>query len=342
MWANSWLQHVLGVAVSVVLGAVVVGSTVATVVVNSPTHKQPVKQGPAVAATTKTNKAVKPKPTPAPVAAPAPAQAPPATAPAQAPASAAPTPVPASQPSPGQGVKQLIAADPPPASSPSPPPTNNGSTAPPATGGYLSTNWAGYVAISGSYTSVSGSWTVPSVTGNGSTTTADAAWIGVGGVFSGDLIQTGTFNTVSAGGQVSSFAFYELLPDAALVIPSVQVTAGDNISATVAETSPGQWQISITDNTTGQNFITSVSYASSHSSAEWIEEDPSYGNGSQVPFDNFSSVFFDNGSLVANGTTANIGGADSKPITLVDSNGNPLATPSILTNNGAGVSVTHN
>src|SRR5580692_4075887 len=42
-------------------------------------------------------------------------------------------------------------------------------------------NWSGYVATDGTYTSVSGSWTVPTVT-NASGDVADATWVGIGGV----------------------------------------------------------------------------------------------------------------------------------------------------------------
>jgi hypothetical protein len=283
-------------------------------------------------------KPVAPAATPVQAPAPAPAPAPVKTAQAQ------PTPIPAGQPAPGSGAKQLApapAAPPPGGGSTSPPPSGSGSL-PAATGGYHSTNWSGYVATAGNYTAVSGSWIVPKAAGNGTTTTAESSWVGIGGVFAGDLIQTGTANTVAADGSVQTDAWYELLPNVALDIPSLAVSPGDSISASVSETSPGQWLITITDNKTGQSFSTTVSYVSSHSSAEWVEEDPSYAGGSQVPFANFGTVSFTNGSATAGGAAMNVSAANSKPITMVDGSNQPIATPSVLDAAGSGFNVVHN
>lgn len=195
--------------------------------------------------------------------------------------------------------------------------------------------------MSGTFTAVSGSWIVQSVTGNGSTTTADAAWIGIGGVSSDDLIQTGTVNTVEADGTKSTFAFYELLPDAALEIPSLPVHTGDAMTASISLLSGSQWKISIADITTGQNYTTTVSYASSFSSAEWIEEDPSYLNGSLVPFNNFGHIEFSASSTVMNGGTKTLATSNAAPITLVNNVGQPIAVPSVLISGGSGFWVTH-
>src|SRR4051812_46343961 len=53
-----------------------------------------------------------------------------------------------------------------------------------------SRNWAGYVADSGTYTGVSGSWNVP--TPSSSEDGSNATWVGIGGVDSRDLLQSGT------------------------------------------------------------------------------------------------------------------------------------------------------
>jgi hypothetical protein len=195
------------------------------------------------------------------------------------------------------------------------------------------------VATAGNYKHISSSWVVPSATGNGSTTTADSSWIGIGGVFSNDLIQTGTVNEVSASGQISSMAFYELLPDPALEIPSISVSPGDSMSATIDEISSGTWTISISDNTSGQSYTTTVNYTSSNSSAEWIEEDPSFANGGLVPFDSFSPANFANAKADVNGIENSISAVNASPITLVDQSGTPLARPTILDTSSAGFSV---
>lgn len=359
LWAEYATQHVVHVVLNGVIAALVFSGSIATVITASPVHvRQPVPP-PAVVKNTPTKAATAPvaKPKPpdpvTPVEAPAPAQA--VAAP---PAVPQPKPFPVSAPSPGSSAKALLPASPAPASAPpqsasapastdpaaaSPASPSPPSYSPPlASGGYTSTNWSGYVATDGGYTAVSGAWRAPAVTGNGSTTTADSSWIGIGGVFTNDLIQTGTENSVSASGQVYTAAFYELLPGAAIEIPSLSVSSSDNMSASITETSPGKWLISITDVSTGQNYTTTVDYASSHSSVEWIEEDPSYLNGTQVPFDTFTTVSFANGSAKVNGVTANIAASNGQPITMLNAAGQPIATPSILTASGAGFNVYRN
>ena len=360
LWASNAWQHLVRTAVIGFAGLIIFGGAVTPVVVTTVSQRS-AKAAAKTVKTTPSRVVSAPKPA---VQAPAPAAAAPNPAPAisQPAATTQTKPFPASAPSPGSGAKTLVAVTP--DTTPSTPPsspTTNPSTPntpgdntppstpapsdpvlPPATGGYTSTNWAGYVALAGGYKSVSGSWKAPAVTGNGTSTTADSTWIGIGGVFTNDLIQTGTENIVSAGGVVSPGAFYELLPDAAILIPSINVTAGDSMTATITETADNIWQISISDVTAGQSFSIIVNYVSGHSSAEWIEEDPSYLNGSLVPFDNFGTAVFTNGTATRNGINGNILANNGHPITLVDNFNHAIATPSVLNASGNGFNVTHN
>src|SRR2546427_2616225 len=52
-----------------------------------------------------------------------------------------------------------------------------------------SSNWSGYAANGGTFTSVTATWTVPTVSATSSG--ADATWVGIGGLESQDLIQAG-------------------------------------------------------------------------------------------------------------------------------------------------------
>src|SRR5579884_3471735 len=113
----------------------------------------------------------------------------------------APAKTPVATSTPGTGVHSLNPApSAPPPSSGTSSTTSNPSTPPPQS--YTSLNWAGYLANSGGYTAVSSSWVVPSATGTGSSQSADATWVGIGGVSTNDLIQAGTENTVESNGQV--------------------------------------------------------------------------------------------------------------------------------------------
>lgn len=355
-WAQYWLHHTIRTTVEAVLAVVMVSGTAVTVVTVSATHHRAEAPKAAPVAT-----APKPAPKPMvkkPVAKPAPAPKPhvAAVAPVATPSAPipAPKPIASSKPSPGTGVKKLVAT-PPPASdttAPSSSTTTTDTTAPDtstetstpaaATGGYYSTNWSGYAALSGSFTAVSGSWTVPSVTGNGSDSTADAAWIGIGGVSSTDLIQTGTIHSVEPDGTTTYMVFYELLPAPAMVVTGFTVHAGDVMTASITEQSAGKWRIRITDTTNNLSYTTTTDYTSSYSSAEWIEEDPSYLDGSLVPFNNFGHVSFTGGLTTMDGVSVNIAGSKADPITLVDSSNKPIVTPSVLISSGTAFWAAHN
>jgi hypothetical protein len=272
-----------------------------------------------------------------PVAAPKVAAAPPSTPPpppVKAPVrSGTPKPEPVVTPSPSSSVSGLAPTTPAPApASPQAPPQT--------TTGYTSSNWSGYLATNASFTAVSGSWTATLAAGNGSTTSADSTWIGIGGVTSADLIQVGTQNIIAANGQVSTSAFYELLPNVSQPVPGVTVSPGDSMTASISQISGGQWSISITDKTNGQSSTFTVSYASSLSSAEWIEEDPSFSFRRQIPFDNFHQAAFTGASTVANGVTYNLATGTAQPVTMVNNAGQPVAVPSAIGSDGASFTVT--
>jgi len=203
---------------------------------------------------------------------------------------------------------------------------------------YSSTNWSGYVSGSGTFTSIAGSWTVPNPTATSSTTySADAAWIGIGGVSSSDLIQVGTADTIAPNGSVTISAFYELLPYNASYITSLNVSPGDAMTASIKEISTNVWTITITDTTTGQSYSTNVNYSSSHSTADWIEEAPSTTGGRVMPLANFGSVSFTNASATLNGVATGMSTMGLSSITMTDSRGNIIATPSGVSNNSFSV-----
>jgi hypothetical protein len=249
---------------------------------------------------------------------------------AVAPASA---PLPAVSPTPGLGRGSGSPDTPSPTPTPTPPPS-----APSAY--YTSTNWSGYMSPAGNFTGLSGSWKVPKPTGNGHSTTADAAWIGIGGVTSNDLIQVGTTDFVSSSGQLSTAAFYELLPDSETIIPSLSIASGDIVTASLQLNSGDQWQITLADVTANETFTLGVTYTSSLSSAEWIEEDPSFASGGLVPFDHFGTISFTGSQATSGGVTQTAAAAGAQAIIMVDSGGNHIATPSNLAPDGQSFTVT--
>lgn len=221
-----------------------------------------------------------------------------------------------------------------------------------------STNWSGYMATGGPFTAITGTWTVPGVSaGSGNTVASDATWVGIGGTETTDLIQAGTMTTVQ-GGQVEYAAWWETLPQAAQIVP-LDVAAGDKVSVSIAQQPDGTWQIVIRDDTSGQQFQKSLTYRSSLSSAEWIEEAPTVGRGALVPLDDFGAVTFTAATTLENGQEHTIGQASGQPVAMYSSTspsqgrfrargrtaqttqaGQLLAQPSALGVDGASFSVT--
>ncbi|HUZ03067.1 MAG TPA: G1 family glutamic endopeptidase [Thermomicrobiaceae bacterium] len=200
-----------------------------------------------------------------------------------------------------------------------------------------SSNWAGYAATGGTFTAVTGSWTVPSVSPS-STAAADATWVGIGGADTRDLIQAGTEATV-AGGQVVYDAWLEMLPRSEQVLP-LDVAAGDAVRVTITQQPDGRWQIVIEDTTTSYVYQISVTYASSRSSAEWIEEAPQVGRRSQAALDQFGTIHFTAATTIKDGKRQTIKQAGGESTSLYGRSAQPLAQPSVLGADGSSFSVT--
>jgi hypothetical protein len=211
---------------------------------------------------------------------------------------------------------------------------------PPATVGSTSRNWSGYVASGGTFTAVSGTWTIPTVAAStGTSPRADATWVGIGGATTTDLVQAGTQATVD-NGVVQYSAWVETLPQASRNV-SLAVNAGDTVTVSLAQQTAGVWNITIRNATSGGVYTGTVTYASSTSSAEWIEEAPTAGKGGVVLLDRFGTVQFTNASAVKDGQTVTPAAAGALAVTMVNNKtGVTLATPSALGADGASFTVT--
>src|SRR5579884_3947197 len=139
-----------------------------------------------------------------------------------------------------------------------------------------STNWAGYAATGSTYTSVSTTFTQPSVNcsaGDG----YSSFWVGLDGYSSGSVEQTGTEADCSGGSAVYS-AWYEMYP-AYPVNYSNTVRPGDRITETVSYAS-GTYTLTLADSTEGWTKTTRKSESGlARSSAEVIAEAPSSSTG---------------------------------------------------------------
>lgn len=194
-----------------------------------------------------------------------------------------------------------------------------------------SSNWSGY-AETGSYTSATATWTVPTVT-----TTSDdrysSDWVGIDGYNNSDLIQLGTEQD-SIGGQAQYQAWWEILPAAETPIDSVSISPGDSITATIQSNGDGTWNMSLTDNSNGQSFSTTQSYSGPGASVEYIEEAPEVGGSIASPAELSQSDF---SGLTANGNDPGLTSSDE--IDLVQ-NGTTYYQPSLTGTNSFSVSYT--
>ena len=185
--------------------------------------------------------------------------------------------------------------------------------------GSQSFDWAGYVVTVSRSTSVTGQWSVPQVSAT-SGLTASALWIGIDGVRNHHLIQTGTEQD-SVNGRTEYYAWWEILPAAAVRVAAFSVRPGDRMSATIARVSAGLWRITISD-ARGGTFSTERAYGGSGTSAEWILEAPFLGRR-QAQLAHLGTTGFDHATL--NG--ANPGFTLADEVTLVQNN-MAAATPS--------------
>jgi hypothetical protein len=228
---------------------------------------------------------------------------------------------------------------------------------------WSSTNWSGYAVTgaTGSVTSASGSWTVPTVSPgtSGTTTYYSAFWVGIDGFSSSTVEQTGTMSETH-GTTVTNFAWYEFYPNPMYQITSLPINKGDEISASVTYTgSSGRgffgrqsstFRVTIADITSGKSYTTTGTVSNAaRSSAEWIAEAPSSYRG-VLPLTNFGTVNYGVDNTGVTGTCyASLNGAASAPIgtfgtsvqsiTMVTNSGATKASPLALSGDGSSFSI---
>ena len=215
-------------------------------------------------------------------------------------------------------------------------------------GANKSNNWSGYnqgALEQGNklFTSVAGTWTVPTATRHkAGEAEYSASWIGIGGgcvdatctITDTTLIQDGTGQDIDSSGRASYYAWWEIIPAPSVNLsgcspdPNCTVGAGDTMHSTISTTTNGVWTMSMSDQTRGWSWSMTVPYSSTEGTAEWIEETPvvldNSGNVSVGPMPNLSNAHFD--LALTNGASAGL--KASEEMQLVDFNNNVVATPS--------------
>jgi hypothetical protein len=218
-----------------------------------------------------------------------------------------------------------------------------------------SSNWSGY-AVAGaddSFTSVSASWTVPTVTCAVGETDYSSQWIGIDGDASPTVEQDGSEADCSNGTPVYD-AWYEMYGDDVSSLnygaevelcpshstqcptgPYYPVVPGDAMSAHVS-VSGTSWTLEIQDTTHAWNYSRTVTWSTpEEASAEWIIERPELGNNQLASLSDFGTAGFT--SMDATQTTSQTAAAlGAGPLAMTSSSSNDyvLSLPGALGNTG--------
>ena len=204
-------------------------------------------------------------------------------------------------------------------------------------------NWGGYAvsAPNGSVNSVTGSWTVPSV--SGTKNTYSALWVGIDGFNDSTVEQLGTEQDVINGVPTYS-AWWEMYPNGSndITLSSgkpFQVAPGDAITASVTyqpatKRSGADFLLTISDTTEKESFTTTQpmarGYTAERSSAEWIVEAPCMGN-TILPLADFNTASFSGASATLESTPGPIDNGWAKTF---------LNSINIISNSGAVIETT--
>ena len=187
-----------------------------------------------------------------------------------------------------------------------------------------STNWSGYAAASGTYKSVSASWTEPTGTCSG-TAKYSSFWVGLDGYNSSTVEQTGS-EVDCSGSTAEYYSWYEMYP-AYPVNFSNTVRPGDHFTGSVT-VSGSSYTLKLSDTTRGwSHTVTKTLSGAANSSAEVIAEAPCCtASGGILPLAHFSPVTFT--SATVNGSA--IGNSGPTQIVMVDGSGNAKDSVSSL------------
>ena len=223
-----------------------------------------------------------------------------------------------------------------------------------------SSNWSGYADTNDTFSSVTSSWTEPTVNCADSNSSLDgllslsdllggpgaasAFWVGLDGYNSTSVEQLGTDSDCDSG-TPSYYAWYEMYPNPSETLPSqYPVKPGDQLTALVASNAAGtSFTLEIKDTTAGWTFSTTQTGSGfARSSAEVIAEAPSSCSilfCSEVPLADFGQLSYSRSSVINTaGTKGSLSDFDANEITMSD-NGTTLATPSSLSSDGSSFSV---
>ncbi|MFC0549018.1 G1 family glutamic endopeptidase [Kutzneria chonburiensis] len=198
-----------------------------------------------------------------------------------------------------------------------------------------STNWSGsavFAAAGDSFKWVEGEWTVadPADPKGGKTSYYSSSWVGIDGWGSPDVLQAGTESSL-VNGVKKVYAWWEWYPDFEIAISNFPISAGDTMFCLICATSATTASIWLTNDSTDQSVSFAITAPSGTTLrgnvAEWIVETPNVG-GSPTTLPDYGVVYFDDAQALAN-SAGWIAGNTGTPLTMVNSGGTALSTPTL-------------
>lgn len=191
--------------------------------------------------------------------------------------------------------------------------------------------WGGYADTGATFTSISGSMTVPALNCSSTPNSSVSPWLGIDG-WSSDTVEQIGFDQDCENGVAAYYPWVEMYPADSIYFNDT-IKAGDTITASVS-VSGTTWTLTEKDTTRGWSKTYHESGNDAKSSAEAIVED--LGDGIQ-PVANFGSVTFT--GLTANGKP--LASAGTVNSTNVERGNTPLTKNSSLSGGSYKLSWVH-
>jgi hypothetical protein len=201
-----------------------------------------------------------------------------------------------------------------------------------------SSNWSGYADTGTGFSSVTGKWKEPKVSGCSTSGALKAVvfWVGIDGFNNQTVEQDGTAAICGQGTPLTYLTWWEMFPTNNIQFVGATVKPGDNIAASVVR-SGTKYTLKVTDSTTsGNSFTAHASCAAAtckDQNAEWIAEAPSTSAG-EVPLPKFTPWTLTAATAKAGTKSGTIKSFPDNAITMKDANPHNGAKPGPLNSAG--------
>jgi hypothetical protein len=158
-------------------------------------------------------------------------------------------------------------------------------------------------------------------------------WVGIDGYSSGTVEQDGTLAQCS-GGVASYYTWWEMYPSNSVQVVGTSVQPGDKITSSVVR-SGTTYTLRVVDSTNPANSfsLNETCGSCANSSAEWIAERPS-GQSGPFPLPDYGKISFNKDKATSNTTSGSISQFPYDAITMVNSQGQTLASVGSLKKHG--------